>query len=146
MYMVIKKGDKVSLDYEGKFEDGTVFDSSTHGDHSHPLEFEVGAGHVIPGFNDSVIGMKKGEEKEFSIESKDAYGDYNPELKKDVPREILPKDQEPKVGMGLMMKAQTGQQIPAKIISINDKTITLDLNHPLAGKKLIFNVKVVDIK
>ena len=57
--MVIKKGDKVSLDYEGKFEDGTVFDSSTHGDHSHPLEFEVGAGHVIPGFNDSVIGMKK---------------------------------------------------------------------------------------
>jgi len=107
--MVIKKGDKVSLDYEGKFEDGTVFDSSTHGDHSHPLEFEVGAGHVIPGFNDSVIGMKKGEEKEFSIESKDAYGDYNPELKKDVPREILPKDQEPKVGMGLMMKAQTGQ-------------------------------------
>lgn len=144
--MVIKKGDKVSLDYEGKFEDGTVFDSSKHGEHSHPLEFEVGAGHVIPGFNDAIIGMKKNEEKEFSIESKDAYGDYNPELKKDVPKEILPKDQEPKVGMGLMMQSQTGQQIPAKIIAVNDKTITLDLNHPLAGKKLIFKVKVVEIK
>ncbi len=63
--MVIKKGDKVSLDYEGKFEDGTVFDSSKHGEHSHPLEFEVGAGHVIPGFNDAIIGMKKNEEKDF---------------------------------------------------------------------------------
>ena len=75
--MVIKKGDKVSLDYEGKFEDGTVFDSSTHGDHSHPLEFEVGAGHVIPGFNDSVIGMKKGEEKKFALKFPDKYFQEN---------------------------------------------------------------------
>ena len=72
VYKMIKKGDKLKVDYEGRFEDGEVFDSSSHGDHSHPLEFTVGEGHVIKGFDDAVIGMKKGEEKEFENEAQDA--------------------------------------------------------------------------
>ena len=141
--MTIKKGDKVSVEYEGKFEDGTVFDSSSHGDHSHPLEFEVGTGQVIKGFDEAVTGMKKGEEKEFSIESKDAYGDHKPELKRDIPRSTLPKDQEPKKGMTLMVNDPSGHQVPVKILGVDDKNITIDLNHPLAGKKLIFKIKIV---
>ena len=143
--MTIKNGDKVKLDYEGKLEDGTVFDSSTHGDHSHPLEFEVGSGQVIKGFDDAVKGMKKGEEKEFEIEPEDAYGPVKKELKKEVPRDMLPKDQEPKPGMGLMMQAPSGQQIPARVAEVHDDKVVLDLNHPLAGKKLIFKIKIVDV-
>ena len=144
--MAIKKGDKISVEYEGKFEDGTVFDSSSHGDHSHPMEFEVGTGQVIKGFEEAVIGMKKGEEKEFSIESKDAYGDHKSELKRDIPRSTLPKDQEPKEGMMLMVKDPSGHQVPVKILAVDDKNITIDLNHPLAGKKLIFKIKIADVK
>lgn len=144
--MEIKKGSKVTLDYEGKLEDGTVFDTSKHGEHSHPLEFEAGSGQVIKGFDESVIGMKKGEEKEFSIEPEEAYGQYNSELKKDIPKSALPKGQEPKAGMTLVMQAPNGQKIPAKIDAVDEEKITLDLNHPLAGKKLIFNIKIVDIQ
>ncbi len=143
--MTIKKDDQVSLDYEGKFEDGTVFDSSTHGDHSHPLEFKVGAGQVIPGFDSAVIGMKENEEKEFTIEPEDAYGQHNPELKKEMPREIFPKDQKIEPGITLIMQSPEGQQIPLNVLAINDKTVTLDLNHPLAGKKLFFKIKIIKV-
>lgn len=144
--MTIKEGNTVSLDYEGKFEDGTVFDSSKHGDHSHPLTFEVGKKMVIPGFEKAVIGMALEEEKEFEIESEDAYGPVREEFKKEVPKDILPKDQEPQVGMTLMMSAPTGQQFPAKIDEIKEESIVIDLNHPLAGKKLIFKIKIVEVK
>lgn len=144
--MVIKKGDKVTVEYEGKLEDGTVFDTSSHGDHTHPLEFEVGSGQVIKGFDQAVIGMKEGEKKEFSIKSKDAYGDHDPKLKRDVPRSLVSSDQELKPGMTLMMNAPTGQQMPAKILAVDDKKITVDLNHPLAGKKLNFKIKIIDVK
>ena len=144
--MTIKNGSKVTLDYEGKLEDGTVFDSSKHGDHSHPLEFEIGAKQVIPGFEKAVMGLKKGEEKEFFLSPEEAYGNHNPELKKEIPKDVLPKDQEPKVGMGLMLAAPTGQQIPGQIIAVDKDKITVDLNHPLAGKKLTFNIKVIEVK
>src|SRR3989344_3422764 len=143
---IINKGSKVKLDYEGRLESGEIFDSSTHEDHSHPLEFEAGSGQVIKGFDDSVMGMKIGEEKEFSIEAKEAYGDYKPELKKDIPRSDLPKDQEPKPGMILMVGMPDGRQFPIKIAAVTDKTVTIDLNHPLAGKKLIFKIKIVDVE
>jgi len=143
---IINKGSKVKLDYEGRLESGEIFDSSTHEDHSHPLEFEAGSGQVIKGFDDSVMGMKIGEEKEFSIEAKEAYGDYKPELKKDIPRSDLPKDQEPKPGMILMVGTPDGRQFPIKIAAVTDKTVTIDLNHPLAGKKLIFKIKIVDVE
>ena len=143
--MEIKKGSKVSIDYEGRFEDGNVFDSSKHGEHSHPLEFTVGEGMVIPGFDKAVLGMKEGEEKEFTLEKDEAYGDYKEEMKKEVPKEALPKEQEPKEGMVLVMSTPEGHQIPAKIAEVKDKSIVIDLNHPLAGKKLIFKIKVVKI-
>ena len=138
--MAIKKGDKVKVDYTGTFEDGTVFDSS---EGKAPLEFEVGAGMVIKGFDSAVEGMEKGEEKDITIESKDAYGDVNPQLLQKVPRDKLPKDQEPKEGMMLALGTPDGKQMPAKITEVTDKEITIDLNHPLAGKTLKFKLKIV---
>jgi len=144
--MAVKKGNKVKVEYEGRFENGAVFDSSKHGDHSHPLEFVVGAGQVIPGFDKAVIGMKKGERKEFSIEKDEAYGNYREELKKEIPRNVLPKEQEPKEGMILMMSTPDGRQFPARIVAVTDENVTLDLNHPLAEKKLIFKIKIADVE
>ncbi|MFH1399753.1 MAG: peptidylprolyl isomerase [Candidatus Woesearchaeota archaeon] len=143
--MVVKTGDKIKVDYEGTFDDGTVFDSSTHGDHSHPLEFEVGAKQVIPGFENAVLGMKKGEEKTFKLQPAEAYGDINAQLVRQIPRDKIPIDQEPKPGMMLIMQLPNGAQAPVKIAAVDDQSITLDLNHPLAGKVLNFKIKIVDI-
>ena len=144
--MAIKKGDKIKVDYEGRFEDGTIFDSSSHGDHSHALEFTVGAGQVILGFDESVIGMKKNEEKEFKLKPEEGYGERREELKQMIPRNVLPKNQEPKKGMGLIMNTPEGHQLPVKILDVDEKFITVDLNHPLAGKTLIFKIKIVSIE
>lgn len=144
--MTVKKGDKVKVDYEGRLEDGEVFDSSMHGDHSHPIEFEVGSGQVIKGFDEAVVGMEKGQEKEFEISPEEAYGQHNPDLQRDIPREVLPKDQEPKEGMVLMVGTPDGNQFPAKITGVENEKVTIDLNHPLAGKKLIFKIKVVEVQ
>lgn len=141
--MAVKKGDKVKVEYTGTLEDGTVFDASEK--HGAPLEFEVGSGMVIKGFDEALVGMEKGEEKEVTIKPEQAYGDPNPEMVKKIPREQLPKDQEPKAGMMLIMSLPNGQQLPAKITEVSDKEVTLDLNHPLAGKTLKFKLKVVEI-
>ena len=139
----IKKGSKVTVNYTGTLEDGTVFDSSTHGDHEHPLEFEAGSGQLIKGFDDAVIGMKKGQEKTVTIEPENAYGKHQPELVKKLPRQNLPPEAKP--GMILGLKTQDGHQFPATIVAIDDKEVTLDINHPLAGKKLTFKITVVNI-
>ena len=144
--MAIKKGDKLKVEYEGSFDDGTVFDSSKHGDHSHPLEFEVGSGRVIKGFEQAVLGMKKNEEKEFKVKPSEAYGDYNPKLVQKIPRDMLPKEQEPKPGMVLAMSDKSGNVVHARITEVNDKQITIDLNNPLAGKNLNFKIKIVEIE
>ncbi len=143
--MVIKKGDKVKVDYEGTFDDGTVFDSSKHGDHSHPLEFEIGAGKVIKGFDDAITGMEKGEEKTIKLTPEQAYGHPNPQMVQKVPRDKLPKEPEPKPGMMLAFATPDGKQFPAVIKEVNDTEITIDLNHPLAGKNLNFKIKVIEI-
>jgi len=140
--MAVKKGDKIKVNYTGTLDDGTVFDTS---DGKQPLEFEAGSGQVIKGFDEAVIGMEKGEEKNVKIESKDAYGDYNPQLMKKIPRDQLPQDQEPKPGMMLLIKAPNGQQFPVKIAEVTDKEITMDLNPPLAGKNLNFKIKVEEV-
>lgn len=141
--MAVKKGDKVKVEYTGTLDDGTVFDSSEK--HGTPLEFEVGAGQMIKGFDDSVNGMEKDEEKEITLKPEDAYGDPNPQLVKKVPKSQLPKDTEPKTGMMLAMSLPNGQQIPAKITEVADEEITIDINHPLAGKVLNFRIKVIEI-
>lgn len=142
---MIKKGYKVKVEYEGRFESGEVFDSSSHGDHNHPLEFTIGENQMIPGFEKNIIGMNKNEEKEFLIEAKEAYGEINPRFVNNVPRNALPKDQEPKENMQLMVGTPDGRQFPARITKVTKDFVTIDLNHPLAGKKLIFKVKIVGI-
>ena len=141
--MPVKKGDKVKVDYTGSLDDGTVFDSSEK--HGQPLDFEIGAGKVIPGFENALVGMKKGEEKEVTLKPADAYGEPNPQLLKKIPKEQLPTDKEIKPGMMLAVGLPNGSKIPAKIVDVNDKEVTIDLNHPLAGKTLHFTLKVVDI-
>ena len=140
--MTIKQGDRIKVEYTGTFDDGTVFDTSKG---KGPLEFEVGSGQIIPGFDKAVVGMKKGGEKKIKIDPKDAYGDYNSQLVKEIPRRVLPPEQEPKPGMMLALGTPDGQRIPARITGVTDEHVTIDLNHPLAGKKLNFNVKIVDI-
>jgi len=140
---IVKSGDKVKVDYTGSFDDGKVFDSSEK--HGAPLEFECGKGLVIPGFENAILGMKVGKEKTVHLDPKDAYGDHNPQLIKKVPREQLPKDQEPKAGMILMISLPNGAQFPARLTAVEEKEVTLDLNHPLAGKCLNFKFKIVGI-
>jgi len=143
LLMVVKKGSKVKLEYTGTLDDGTVFDSSTHGDHTHPLEFEAGAKQVIPGFDKAVMGMKVGEKKEFRLEPADAYGDYNPDLVKKVPRGTMPP--EVKAGMMIGLGLPNGAKIPVKVVKVTAKEVTIDLNSPLVGKPLNFKIKIVEI-
>ena len=141
--LVAKAGDTIKVDYVGKLDDGSVFDSSEG--HGRPLEFEVGKGQVIKGFDDAVMGMGEGEEKEFSISPSDAYGDHDPTLVQKVPIEIFPQDA--KLVPGLLFEAglPTGEKVPAMITAVDDNTVSVDLNHPLAGKTLNFKIKIKEI-
>lgn len=147
--MKAKDGSKVKVEYEGRFDNakGGVFDSSSHGDHSHPLEFTVGEGRVIKGFNDAVIGMGEGEERIITMGPEEAYGQQRKELKREIPKEHigLPEGQELAEGMMLALNAPTGEQIPALIEKVNAKTVLINLNHPLAGKTLFFKLKLVGV-
>jgi len=140
--MPVANGNKVKVEYTGTLDDGTVFDSTEKS--GKPIEFEVGAKMVIPGFEAAVVGMEKGEEKEIKIESKDAYGDHNPELVKPIPKDKLPPEAEAKEGMVLMMGLPNGRQMPVKITKVEGDTVTIDMNHPLAGNNLNFKIKVVE--
>jgi FKBP-type peptidyl-prolyl cis-trans isomerase 2 len=139
--MTIKNGDKVKVEYTGTFEDGTVFDASEK--HGKPLVFEVGAKHVVPGFDKAIVGMEKGEEKEFTLTPEEAYGQPNDQMVQKVPKDKVPA--ETKEGMVLGVGLPTGQQIPARVTKVDDKEVTLDMNHPLAGKTLKFKIKVIGI-
>ena len=141
--MSVKKGDKIKVDYEGKLDDGTVFDSSEK--HGQPLEFEAGSGKVIKGFDEAVIGMEKDEEKEIKLPPEQAYGKPNDQLVKKVPKDQFPPNVELKPGLMLALKAPNGMQMPAKIKEVSDTEVTMDLNHPLAGKTLNFKIKIVGI-
>ncbi len=140
---VVAKGNKVKIDYTGSFDDGEVFDSSER--HGKPLEFEAGAGQVIPGFDKAILGMKKNEEKTVKILPSEGYGDVNPDLVKEFPRDRLPKEQEPKPGMFLVVGLPNGAQLPARIVDVKGELVKIDLNHPLAGKTLNFKCKVLEI-
>ena len=140
--MTIENGKKVKIEYTGTLEDGTVFDASEK--HGQPLEFEIGAKQVIKGFEDAVKEMNLGDEKEITLNPEEAYGPYNEQLIKKVPRAKLP-EQELKPGMMLMMHLPNGMDVPAKITEINETEGTIDLNHPLAGKALTFKLKLVEI-
>ena len=136
----VEQGNFVQVHYTGTFDDGTVFDSS---DGKDPLEVLAGNGMLIKGFDDALMGMKDGEEKEITIEPKDAYGEPNEMLVQKIPRKELSDEITPEVGMVLGVKAPTGQVFPATIKEVNDEEILLDANHPLAGKTLHFKLQLV---
>ena len=138
-----KAGDKISVHYTGKLTDGTLFDSSTGRE---PLEFEIGSGMVIKGFDEGVTGMSIGEKKTVHIPATEAYGDMNPEHMAVFNKAEIPSDIPYEVGMQLNMHQDgSGQVMPVTVVEVTDTTITLDANHPLAGKDLIFDLELVSI-
>ena len=140
--MAIKLGNKVKVEYEGRFTDGEVFDSTSQHD-GEPIEFVVGSGMLVSGFEKAVEGMNEGEEKEVNLKPEDAYGEPNPEYVQKVPKDKFPEGAE--VGMMIGVPTPMGQ-IPAKITKMEDDGVTIDMNHPLAGKELIFKIKVVSVE
>jgi len=136
-----QKGDTVHVHYTGRLADGHVFDTSEDGD---PLEFEVGAGEVIKGFDEGVEGMSVGDKKRIEIESAEAYGERVEGLVQTIPREGLNLDTEPLPGMILGMQLPDGNQISVTITEVTEDSVTLDANHRLAGEKLIFDVERVE--
>ncbi|HEB75413.1 MAG TPA: peptidylprolyl isomerase [Nitrospirae bacterium] len=137
-----KAGDTVRVHYSGFLDDGTVFDSSLDRE---PFEFTLGQGMVIPGFEDAVVGMDVGETKTVNIPSERAYGPYRDELLVSVERSQVPPDIEPDLGMELQIRTPEGTVTNVTITEMDEESITLDANHPLAGKDLIFEIKLVEI-
>ena len=137
-----KNGDKVKVHYTGKLEDGTVFDSSLNDE---PLEFTIGEGDLIPGFELAVVGMIPGDSKTEKIPADQAYGPHIDEMVMEVEREYMPTDFEPEVGQQLQVRQSDGEVIPVIITEVSDSSVTLDANHPLAGMDLIFEIQLVEI-
>ena len=138
----VKNGHFVKVDYTGTLENGDVFDSSHN---THPIEVEVGAGKVIKGFEDALVGMAEKEKKTFTLSPEEAYGPRNESMEQSFMRSELPQGFDPKVGQVLALQNPKGGQFPAKVTHADNEKITLDLNHPLAGKTLTFEVEVVEI-
>lgn len=138
----VKTGDKIKVHYHGKLTTGETFDSS---EGREPLEFEVGSGMVIKGFDDGVTGMNVGDKKTINIPFNEAYGPRNPEMVIEMPKDKFPKDMELEVGLPLGMSDQNGQQFNVTIVEIKEEAVMLDANHPLAGQDLIFDLELVEI-
>jgi peptidylprolyl isomerase len=137
-----KSGDTVRIHYTGKLSDGTEFDSSSGRE---PLEFSLGAGQVIPGFDNAVDGMSVGESKTVTIPPEEAYGQKHEQLVQDVPKSALPDDIKPEVGMRLQSQTPDGQTLHLVVTEVEAEKITVDGNHPLAGEDLTFDIELVEI-
>ena len=136
-----RKGDTVRVHYTGKLDDQEVFDSSEGRD---PLEFTLGSGQVIPGFDQAVEGMEIGEERSVTIPADEAYGQRRDNMTATVPRDQFPPGVDPEVGQQLQMNAD-GQAIPVRVTEVSAEAVTLDANHPLAGQDLTFELELVEI-
>lgn len=136
------KGKKVKVHYTGKLDDGTVFDSS---EGREPLEFVIGSGQVIPGFEKGILGLEEGDAKTINILAEEAYGPYREDMMLTVDKSTMPEGADPQLGMQLEMKAPSGQAFVVTIAKIEDEKVTLDGNHPLAGKDLTFDLTVVSV-
>lgn len=137
-----KSGDTVRIHYTGTLNDGSTFDSSAGRD---PLEFTLGSGQVIPGFDTGVTGMSIGEKKTINIPAENAYGEVDPDARQAVPRDQIPADIPLEIGTMLQMQAPTGQVVQVAVIEVTETEVTLDANHPLAGKDLNFELELVEI-
>jgi FKBP-type peptidyl-prolyl cis-trans isomerase 2 len=138
----VKSGDKVKVHYHGKLTSGETFDSS---EGRAPLEFEVGSGMVIKGFDEGVTGMSVGEKKTVNIPADEAYGPKNPEMIVEFPKDKFPSDMALETGMPLMMNNGAGQQFQVVVTEIKEEVVILDANHPLAGQDLVFDIELVEI-
>ncbi|SMX38039.1 FKBP-type peptidyl-prolyl cis-trans isomerase [Maliponia aquimaris] len=138
----VKSGDTVRLHYTGTLADGTTFDSSAGRD---PLQFEVGSGQIIPGLDKAIPGMTVGDKKTVQIPADEAYGPANPEARQDVPRAEIPPEIPLEVGLQLQVQAPNGQVLPVVVVDVSEETVTIDANHPLAGKDLTFDIELVEI-
>ena len=139
----VRKGDSVKVHYTGRLDDGTVFDSSAG---KEPLEFAVGSGQVIAGFDEAVVGMEVGQSKVVHIPVDKAYGVRNEEMVITTPLAHVPPDLDPELGMRLEMGGANGELIRVVVTEITDSHITLDANPPLAGKDLTFDIELVEIR
>lgn len=140
----VKANDTVKVHYTGKLADGQVFDSSV--ERGEPIEFTMGQGQLIPGFEKGLIDMKVNEKKTINIPKEEAYGEPREELVQEVEKSQLPEEIKPEVGMGLVSKSPDGQEMNLVVKDVKDETIVVDGNHPLAGKDLVFDLEVVEIK
>ncbi len=138
----VKTGDTVRIHYTGTLNDGTTFDSSAGRD---PLQFEVGSGQIIPGLDKEIPGMTVGDKKTVNIPAAEAYGEVNPQMQQAIPRAQIPADIPVDVGARLQMQTPEGQVIPVTVAAVDEQTVTLDANHPLAGKDLTFDIELVSI-
>lgn len=137
-----KAGDNVKVHYTGKLDDGTVFDSSVERE---PLQFSLGSGNVIPGFEEAIVGMAPGESKTTQIPPDQAYGPQRDELVITVEKEQIPTDLSVAVGQQLQISQNNGQVIPVMVTDVSDSKVTLDANHPLAGQQLTFDIELVEV-
>jgi len=140
---LVKENDTVKVHYTGKLADGQVFDSSEGKD---PIEFTLGQGQLIPGFEKGLINMKLNEKKTINIPKDEAYGDSREDLIQEVQKSELPEEIKPEVGMGLVSKSQDGREMNLVVAEVKEESIVVDGNHPLAGKDLVFDLEVVEIK
>lgn len=136
-------GDTVSVHYTGKLSDGTVFDSSTNAD---PIQFILGEGQVIPGFDEAIQGMAVGDKKTVVIPAEEAYGPHDADLVAVVDRDQIPEDLDPEIGQQLEVSFEDGGSSIVTITAVAESNVTLDANHPLAGKELTFELELVHIE
>ena len=138
----VREKDRVRVHYTGKLTDGTVFDSSRERE---PIEFEVGAGQMIAGFDRAVLGMALNETKTFDVPASEAYGDYDETRRFEVSRTQFPTDLEPQPGQQLALEQDGETAGVVVVLEVSDESVTLDANHPLAGKDLVFDIEIEEI-
>ncbi|WP_405296932.1 peptidylprolyl isomerase [Algibacter sp. Ld11] len=139
----VKENNTVKVNYTGKLTDGQVFDSS---EGKEPVEFTLGQGQLIPGFEKGLIDMKVNEKKTITIAKEEAYGEVNANLIQEVQKSELPQEMAPEVGMGLVSRSPDGQEFNLVVVEVKEESIVVDGNHPLAGKDLVFDLEVLEIK
>ncbi len=138
----VKENSTLKVNYTGKLSDGQIFDTS---EGKEPIEFTLGEGRLIPGFEKGLIDMKLNEKKTITIVKEEAYGEVNQDLIQEVKKTELPQDMAPEVGMGLVSKSPDGREMNLMVVEVKEESIVIDGNHPLAGKDLIFDLEVVEI-